>query len=1032
MVAPRVVSREVATQIAKPSSGAAATEGELEATRLTRAPARVAPTADDSEYDRSVRVFVSSTFLDMQAERRELATKVFPALRAKYRARGVELFEVDLRWGITKEQQERGETLPTLLAEIDRCRPYFIGLLGERYGWVPPQAALTDKLKADYPVLASAQGASVTAFEVMHALLSDPDTAARACFFERDPSWNWRGTLSEAERAEATDEGEVGRVKLAELKSLVRKKAKVHPYARPDELGQTVTQVLDALLEARFPEVDAPDLFEQTARMHRAYARERRTLHIGAESYIQNLNSWAENNDASALLITGFSGAGKSTLIANWLHVWRKAHPKDIIFEHYIGASEDSADPMLIMRRLFEHLNRATGEVVDLPGENAELMDFSAALTQRLARVRLIAERDEVRILIALDGLDKLSSGRNLLWLPMPPGVRVLASSLDGEPAVPALARGFAQLDVKSLDQSDRRDFIAGTLARWRRQLTAENIESILQPAAANLAGSPLYLKTVLEELRVSADHARLTERLEDYRGARDMSDLFERVLARLERDCEPGFAAEALALIWAGRAGLEEAEIVAITGASPLAWATLRNGLGDALSNQGVRITITHEFLRSAVEARYLETDDKKSQSHLRVANRFRTNGASTERQAEEVPYQLCEAHAWDELQALLSDFDQFASVLERSNIELHKYWLPLRQRGCNYEEVICTALLERLGDVSTWSSADIALAAKIVSYLRFSDAKGEPTRRLIEQCVGASKAVFGQPLHFATELAGLHKDRGEFQLAEKILQREFEGLIQISGPQSEDTLKCLTNAAALALSIGAYGDAKTLLDYTIPRFTVSLGRNNPVTLTAVSNLAAALSGLGLHDRALTLRKALLEITAQTFGPDDPTTLVAISNLAESLYHSKDLEPAYLLLARASEAAARTLGVEHKITLTIANNLASLLRVRGELAEAEELQERVVSINTHASGPEHPETLLASGNLALIYWAKGDFARAAELQEHVLQTMLRVLGEGAPAAAMVAKHLEAVRRSIPLAAYEESLQRRQSTSDGD
>jgi hypothetical protein len=30
-----------------------------------------------------------------------------------------------------------GRVLPTCLAEIDRCRPYFIGILGERYGWVP-------------------------------------------------------------------------------------------------------------------------------------------------------------------------------------------------------------------------------------------------------------------------------------------------------------------------------------------------------------------------------------------------------------------------------------------------------------------------------------------------------------------------------------------------------------------------------------------------------------------------------------------------------------------------------------------------------------------------------------------------------------------------------------------------------------------------------------------------------------------------------------------------------------------------------
>ena len=85
---------------------------------------------------RSIRVFVSSTFRDMHAEREELVKRVFPQLRKLSEERGVGWTEVDLRWGVTEEQAQRGDVLPICLAEIDRCRPYFIGLLGERYGWV--------------------------------------------------------------------------------------------------------------------------------------------------------------------------------------------------------------------------------------------------------------------------------------------------------------------------------------------------------------------------------------------------------------------------------------------------------------------------------------------------------------------------------------------------------------------------------------------------------------------------------------------------------------------------------------------------------------------------------------------------------------------------------------------------------------------------------------------------------------------------------------------------------------------------------
>lgn len=87
---------------------------------------------------RSIRIFLSSTFRDFGEERDLLVRRVFPALRAKPRERFVELVDVDLRWGITVQQAERGEVLPICLSEIDRARPYFIGMLGERYGWIPP------------------------------------------------------------------------------------------------------------------------------------------------------------------------------------------------------------------------------------------------------------------------------------------------------------------------------------------------------------------------------------------------------------------------------------------------------------------------------------------------------------------------------------------------------------------------------------------------------------------------------------------------------------------------------------------------------------------------------------------------------------------------------------------------------------------------------------------------------------------------------------------------------------------------------
>ena len=66
------------------------------------------------DRSRSVRIFLSSTFRDFGEERDLLVRKVFPALRARLKARFVELVDVDLRWGITVEEAERGKVLSIL------------------------------------------------------------------------------------------------------------------------------------------------------------------------------------------------------------------------------------------------------------------------------------------------------------------------------------------------------------------------------------------------------------------------------------------------------------------------------------------------------------------------------------------------------------------------------------------------------------------------------------------------------------------------------------------------------------------------------------------------------------------------------------------------------------------------------------------------------------------------------------------------------------------------------------------------------
>src|SRR3954463_13609047 len=134
---------------------------------------------------RSVRVFVSSTFRDMHAERDHLVKVVFPALRERLEPHRVHLIDIDLRWGLTREQAENDQVLDLCLRQIDECRPFFIGILGQRYGWVPTTFPIEALKKFGW--IQYQTGKSVTELEIIHGVLANPAMHSHAFFFFRKP-----------------------------------------------------------------------------------------------------------------------------------------------------------------------------------------------------------------------------------------------------------------------------------------------------------------------------------------------------------------------------------------------------------------------------------------------------------------------------------------------------------------------------------------------------------------------------------------------------------------------------------------------------------------------------------------------------------------------------------------------------------------------------------------------------------------------------------------------------------------------------
>ena len=216
------------------------------------------------------RIFVSSTFVDMRAERDILARKVFPSIRRSCEQRGVAFADVDLRWGITAEEAAEGQVLSLCLSEIDRCRPGFLILVGERYGWIPP--SIPTELTAREPWLSEPQfrGASVTELEIQHGLLRSPDSAPHALCYIRSSGIS-----------DDIPEPASARIRLSRLKQAIRDSGcLVRHYASDNELFALASADLERLVDTAVPRLDGLSPAEQERRAHAAYASGRSRVFI--------------------------------------------------------------------------------------------------------------------------------------------------------------------------------------------------------------------------------------------------------------------------------------------------------------------------------------------------------------------------------------------------------------------------------------------------------------------------------------------------------------------------------------------------------------------------------------------------------------------------------------------------------------------------------------------------------------------------------------------------------------------------------
>ncbi|MCU1397635.1 MAG: hypothetical protein JWN62_744 [Acidimicrobiales bacterium] len=733
-------------------------------------------------------MFVSSTFRDMQLEREELVKQVFPVLRRMCESRGVAWSEVDLRWGVTDEQKAEGAVLPICLAEIDRSRPYFIGLLGQRYGWVPETlpVGLADQL----PWLADLAGTSVTEMEILHGVLNDPQAAEHAFFYTRDPAWvdarppDERLVLGEVEsddeiaslgEAAAAAAAAARRERLEQLKARVAEAGlSTWQYPDPRQLGERVLADFTALVDRLFPEHQVPDALDRDAEAHRAFGHAQTLGQIDRPALRATLDSFAIGREPP-LVLAGDARSATSTVLSQWIESWRTAHPDDVVIEHHVGATADASEWISMAGRLIGELSRS-GMAVDATAGSFEAEGREAPADPAGRRAALFAalaaagERPQ-RSVIVVDGADLLSDSdgaRSLTWLPrtLPPNVRVVVGTAGADAVDEARRRDWPVVTVPALDESERRGFIATFLGRYAKGLDEVHVARLV---AAPSTGDALYLRTVLDELRQHGDHFTLGDVIEHYLAAPTLDGMLGLVLARYERDFErdrPGLVRDSMRALWAARRGLTEPELLDALGSegAPViqaVWSPLVLAAEAGLVTANGLLRFATEAHRRAVEQRYLSTDAEQRAAHASLATAFARSPLGR-RVVEELPWQQLGAGDLDGLFATLSDLPFTDAAYRQAHTDLRRLWRRLEESGRRIVDAHRATIADPGADLeATWEIARLvtdagypteslllnrALVDRYRAMLSSPDGGASATRRLPAALVNAAAALMAQ----------------------------------------------------------------------------------------------------------------------------------------------------------------------------------------------------------------------------------------------------------------------------------------------
>jgi len=505
---------------------------------------------------RTFSVFISSTFADMQAERDYLKNFVLPKVRDELQKKRIKLEIVDLRWGLDTtsiEQEDEREltVLKVCLDEIKRCKPFFICILGDRYGWVPPEERMRDAT-VGIDQISPRKGKSVTELEIEFGVLANEEQLNHSVFYFRDPldytifpsekvamfSDDYNPELSEKERMERSDALEKLKSVIISHFEVIEKRDKVKSYSAHWDSQKQIVVGLEAWGDTLYEDIlhecfgHAQDTLgempqnwqEQERALLDAFIEGHASNFCGREMLLDELKTHLLSKDQNSwgLVLSGESGSGKSALFSM---MSKMMHQEDcIVLAHSAGLSPRAKNIIDLLQIWNEQLiafldipyqqgvqSKMSDEIHSgIQGLGQEVQKTEIEEIQEEFRSLLFSAAKQKQVVLLIDALDRFEAterARYMTWLPaiMPANVRMLSTAITGtEQKAVQYHKGLFVRSIDLFTMSEAKMMLNMLCKRQHKNIPAKVETAILEKKREDLlfaTSSPLWLSLAVNIL---------------------------------------------------------------------------------------------------------------------------------------------------------------------------------------------------------------------------------------------------------------------------------------------------------------------------------------------------------------------------------------------------------------------------------------------------------------------------------------------------------------------------------------------------